>query len=185
MDTAQVSNRGRELGTAHQQNGKSKSGDKKTTDGLTPEQERQLASLKKRDAEVRAHEQAHVSAGGQYAGAIHLEYTQGPDNQIYATGGEVSIDTSPVSGNAQATIAKMQVIEQAALAPAQPSGQDQSVYAAAVQTAQEAQAELSQEQLQKIQQAITGTSSNAARNSKQALTAYRKNTPSAGAMSQV
>jgi hypothetical protein len=111
-------------------------------DGLTPEEERQVQELRQRDAEVRRHEQAHAAAGGQYAGAPSYEYQRGPDGRLYAVGGEVRIDTSPIPGNPQATIAKMQTVRRAALAPAQPSPQDQRVAAQAQREIASARAEL-------------------------------------------
>ena len=96
------------------------------------DQERQaVAKLKATDREVRAHEQAHATAGGQHAGAPSYEYQRGPDGRQYAVGGEVPIDTSPVPGDPEATIDKMEVVKRAALAPAEPSGQDRSVAAQA------------------------------------------------------
>ena len=103
---------------------------------------RELAS---RDREVRAHEQAHLAAAGGYArGGPTYTYQTGPDGIRYAIGGEVSIDTSPVPGNPRATLAKAQAIMSAANAPAEPSGQDRAVAAAAAQMAARAQAELTQ-----------------------------------------
>ena len=103
---------------------------------------RELAS---RDREVRAHEQAHLAAAGGYAkGGPTYTYQTGPDGIRYAIGGEVSIDTSPVPGNPRATLAKAQAIQAAANAPAEPSGQDRAVAAAAAQMAARAQAELTQ-----------------------------------------
>jgi len=109
---------------------------------LSEQEEKQVESLKLRDQEVRAHEQAHKSVGGQYAGAISLSYQAGPDGKRYAVGGEVPIDVSPISGDPQATIAKMNTVKAAAAAPAQPSAQDQSVAAAAARILSEAQSEL-------------------------------------------
>jgi len=51
------------------------------------QEEKVVQDLKKRDAEVRTHEQAHKTAGGQYAGSPAFEMTKGPDGQSYATGG--------------------------------------------------------------------------------------------------
>jgi len=76
---------------------------------------------------VRRHEQAHAAVGGQYAGSPSYTYQTGPDGQRYAIGGEVPIDVSPVKGDAQATISKMEVVKAAALAPAEPSGADRRV----------------------------------------------------------
>ncbi|KAA1176321.1 hypothetical protein FWJ25_04100 [Marinobacter salinexigens] len=114
--------------------------------GLAPEELKQLAELKARDREVRAHEAAHQAAGGQHAGAMSFTYQRGPDGAQYAVGGEVSIDVGAVEGNPQATIEKMRTVRAAALAPAEPSGQDRAVAAQAMQTMLQAQAELASEQ---------------------------------------
>ncbi|ROU01996.1 hypothetical protein EB809_00385 [Marinobacter sp. R17] len=105
----------------------------------------ELRDLKSRDREVRAHESAHQSAGGQHAGAASFTYTRGPDGAQYATEGEVPIDISPVSGNPQATIDKMRTVRAAALAPAQPSSQDRQVAAQAMQILLQAQVERAEE----------------------------------------
>ncbi|BES70695.1 hypothetical protein RE428_17130 [Marinobacter nanhaiticus D15-8W] len=102
----------------------------------------QLKELKARDREVRAHEAAHQSVGGQHAGAVSYTYSRGPDGVQYAVGGEVSIDVAPVPNNPQATIDKMRVVRAAALAPAEPSSQDRQVAAQAMQTMLQAQVEL-------------------------------------------
>ncbi len=91
----------------------------------------QIAELKSRDREVRAHEAAHAAVGGQYAGAPVLQYQKGPDGRRYAVAGEVSIDTSTVPDNPQATIRKLETVRAAALAPADPSPQDRQVAARA------------------------------------------------------
>ncbi|NMM45730.1 hypothetical protein HH303_14635 [Rhodospirillaceae bacterium KN72] len=118
--------------------------DETGSDGLTPEEEAIVDDLQQRDAEVRRHEQAHAAVGGQYAGAPSYEYERGPDGQFYAVGGEVSIDTSAIPGDPEATIAKMQQVRRAALAPAQPSAQDRRVATEAQQALVEARAELAQ-----------------------------------------
>ena len=110
---------------------------------LSPEGLAQVAKLKARDAEVRAHEAAHLAAGGGVTrGGATFSYEHGPDGQSYAVGGEVGVDTSPVANNPQATIAKANIIRAAALAPADPSPQDQSVAAAAAVMAATAASEL-------------------------------------------
>lgn len=113
--------------------------------GLEEAELQALADLKSRDREVRAHEAAHQAVGGQYAGSISYVYERGPDGAQYAVGGEVSIDTSPVQGDPQATIEKMRVVSAAALAPAEPSPQDRAVAAEAMQLMLQARAELSSE----------------------------------------
>lgn len=114
-----------------------------STEELSEEQQEQVTELKQRDTEVRAHEQAHVAAGGPHVtGGPTYEYQKGPDGRRYAVGGEVQIDTSPVEGDPEATLQKAQVVRAAALAPAEPSSQDLAVAAAAAQMATQARAEL-------------------------------------------
>lgn len=120
--------------------------DEEGSDGLTAEEEAQVRALQQRDAEVRRHEQAHAAAGGQFAGSPSYEYERGPDGRLYAIGGEVSIDTTPISGDPQATIAKAQQVRRAALAPSNPSPQDQRVAAQAQQQIAQARADLRTEQ---------------------------------------
>lgn len=113
----------------------------------TNEELRLIQQLKARDREVRAHEAAHVAAGAELIrGGASFTYQRGPDGLQYAIGGEVSIDTSKVANNPEATIQKASKIRAAALAPAQPSAQDRNVAAKAAQLAIEARAELNLEQ---------------------------------------
>jgi len=108
---------------------------------LSDEQRKDVEELQKRDDEVRQHENAHVAAAGAYAQGVSFEYQAGPDGRRYAVGGEVSIDTSPVHDNPDATIAKAQVIRSAANAPVDPSAQDRQVAAAATRMEAAARAE--------------------------------------------
>lgn len=101
-----------------------------------------LRQLSQRDSEVRAHEQAHSSVGGQYAGSAQYTYQRGPDGVNYAVGGEVPIDVGAVRGDPQATLEKMQIVQRAALAPADPSVQDRRIAALASQLASQARAEI-------------------------------------------
>jgi hypothetical protein len=112
---------------------------------LTPQQQSEVTELKQRDKEVRAHEQAHQSAGAGLTGAASYTYTTGPDGKRYAIGGEVSIDTSPVRNNPSGTIQKMEKVIAAALAPADPSGQDRAVASQANSTIARAQMDLVQQ----------------------------------------
>lgn len=110
-----------------------------SSDTYSPADRKTIEELKARDREVRAHEAAHRSAAGMYArGATSFTYQRGPDGGRYAIGGEVSIDVSPVQGDAHATAQKARQIQAAALAPAQPSGQDMAVAAQAAQMAMQA-----------------------------------------------
>ena len=85
-----------ENGEEEQENATDQTGPKTNLE-LSEEERRLLNDLRARDAEVRAHEQAHLAAAGPYAnGAPTFEFQTGPDGWQYAVGGEVSIDTSPV-----------------------------------------------------------------------------------------
>ena len=109
---------------------------------VSDEEQRAINKLAARDREVRAHEQAHQAAGGQYAGSASYTYQSGPDGKQYAVGGEVPIDAAPINGDPKATIDKMRQVKAAALAPAKPSGQDRKVAAMADAQAAKAQTEL-------------------------------------------
>jgi hypothetical protein len=102
----------------------------------------QIDQLKKIDRETRAHEQAHKSAGGAYASAASYTYEIGPDGRQYAVAGEVQIDSAPIVGDPAASIAKLEIVIKAALAPGQPSAQDFKVAAQARAEIQKAQGEL-------------------------------------------
>ena len=101
-----------------------------------------IRSLESRDKEVRNHERAHASVGGSLTGAPTYAYETGPNGKKYAVEGEVSVDLTPVPGDPQETIAKMNKVQAAALAPANPSTQDIRVAATASSIILEAQAEL-------------------------------------------
>jgi hypothetical protein len=119
---------------------------------LSDEEKAQVEALKQRDQEVRRHEAAHAAAGGQFAGAPTFSYTQGPDGKRYAVGGEVSIDLSP-GRTPEETARKADQIRAAALAPADPSGQDRAVAAAATQMKAQAQAEAAKQRQDEAKQA--------------------------------
>ncbi|MDD3354653.1 putative metalloprotease CJM1_0395 family protein [Zoogloea sp.] len=111
--------------------------------GALSEADLQLVNqLKARDREVRAHEMAHLAAGaGIVTGGVSYSYQSGPDGRRYAVGGEVRISLSP-GRTPEETLAKADQIRAAALAPAEPSGQDRKVAADAAQMAAVARAEL-------------------------------------------
>jgi len=119
-----------------------------TVNGLTPEQQQQVDKLKATDRRVRAHEQAHLAAGGGLVtgGAVY-QYQTGADGKQYAVGGEVHIDTSEAR-DPEATLRKAEQIKAAALAPADPSAQDRSVAASADAMAAKARLEIAEEQPQ-------------------------------------
>ena len=114
-------------------------------DAQSQAEQEAIEALKQRDQEVRTHEQAHQSAGGQYASSPSYSTQRGPDGESYAVGGEVQIDISAESEPA-ATIRKMQQVRTAALAPAEPSSQDHAVAAKASRLESEARAELQSQQ---------------------------------------
>jgi hypothetical protein len=95
------------------------------------------------DGAVRAHEQAHLSAIAGYArGLVHYTYTVGPDGILYATGGSIQVDLSPVPGDPEATIRKAEAILRAAFSPLEPSSADLQTAAAAYRLEMDAEREL-------------------------------------------
>ena len=150
---------GQQLNTQNnsaQDNGQDASAGKGNAEDQQQEQAKQqkITELKQRDTEVRAHEQAHASLGGQYASSPQYEYERGPDGRRYAVGGEVSIDISEAS-TPEETIRKAQQVKAAALAPAEPSGQDLRVATEATQITLEARSEISREKVQDAQDAYS------------------------------
>lgn len=116
----------------------------KNPNHLDEDEKQQVAKLKQRDAEVRAHEQAHMAAAGSLAlSGPNYVYQIGPDGKQYAIGGDVKIDTSP-GRTPEETAQKAKQIRAAALAPAEPSAQDVKVAAAAASMEMEAAAKLSE-----------------------------------------
>lgn len=106
------------------------------------QEQQKIQQLKSRDQEVKIHEQAHAALGGSHAGSPSYSYELGPDGKRYAVDGEVQIDISPIPGDPQATIQKMQQVRAAALAPGEPSSADRRIAVQAAQQQAQAQAEL-------------------------------------------
>ena len=73
---------------------------------LSEDEQQQVKELAARDREVKAHEAAHKAAGAGLTGPASYSFTTGPDGKRYATGGEVSVDTSTIAGDPQATLMK-------------------------------------------------------------------------------
>ncbi|TFW21332.1 putative metalloprotease CJM1_0395 family protein [Duganella callida] len=120
-----------------------------STTNLSQEALAMIDQLKQRDTEVRQHEQAHLAAaGGLATSGPTYTYQRGPNGVSYAVGGEVNIDTSP-GATPEETIQRARTIAAAALAPAEPSGQDRAVAAEAQQMEMQARAELAQQQTQR------------------------------------
>ena len=115
---------------------------------LTPEQQQQVAELQQIDRMVRAHEQAHLSAGyGVVTSGANFSYTYGPDGRQYAVGGEVGIDTS-AEEKPEANIDKGIRIQAAALAPKDPSPQDYRVASIGSQLEARGRSDLSLQQVE-------------------------------------
>ena len=112
--------------------------------------------LKSIDAQVRAHEQAHVALLNGYAqGGPNYIYVLGPDGQLYAVGGSVDVDLRPIPGNPEATIRKARILRRASFGPTQPSAQDFRVAAAAYRMEMEAKRELAREEEKLSQETLT------------------------------
>lgn len=116
-----------------------------STSELTPKEEKEVEELKKRDQEVRAHENAHFASGGtQVRGGPQYEYVIGPDGKRYAVAGNVDIDLTE-DKDPEVTIRKMQTVKRAALAPNSPSFADLAIASKASLKEAQARAELIEE----------------------------------------
>ena len=123
-----------------------------------------VAELQAADTNVRAHEAAHMAAGGGLTSPASYTYERGPDNKMYAVAGEVGISTS--EGNTpQESLNKAQTIRRAALAPADPSPQDLKVAAQAASMEMSARAEIMQEKMAQNSQNQNNSNETSAGNS--------------------
>lgn len=140
-----------------------------TGEPLTKEEQEQVRELRARDAEVRAHENAHKAAAGELArGGPTYETQRGPDGRDYAVGGSVQIALEE-GRTPDETIAKAERARRAALAPAEPSSQDYKVAAEAAAMAAEARAEKSREDSSREEAPSGGSSGSEAEGEDQAL----------------
>ncbi|MBL8029604.1 MAG: hypothetical protein JNL74_24525 [Fibrobacteres bacterium] len=140
-DTFELSSEGKALSAKSTE----KSSENSAVKELSEEEKKQVAELKKRDTEVRAHEAAHMAAGaGIVRGGASYSFQKGPDGRDYAVGGEVSIDSGE-GKTPEETILKMNRVRAAAMAPASPSGTDIQVAAEASAKANAARAELAKQ----------------------------------------
>lgn len=121
-------------------------GNKTITSQYTSEELDVIEQLKARDREVRAHEAAHATVGGQYAGSPSYTFQRGPDGRNYAIGGKVSIDVSTIPSDPEATARKMDIVRRAALAPAEPSAPDRRIAQEALVKKQKALTEVAKAQ---------------------------------------
>jgi hypothetical protein len=143
----QTSSRGPQRTDAAGQEGSSsslKNGEAK----LTIAEQRQVAELQQIDRNVRAHEQAHISAGrGVVTSAANFSYTYGPDGRRYAVGGEVGVDTS-AEKKPEANIDKGMRIQAAALAPKDPSSQDYQIASVGKRLEAQGRSDLAQQNIE-------------------------------------
>ena len=135
---------------------------------LSLEEQRIVTELQAADTNVRAHEAAHMAAGGGLTSPASYTYERGPDNKMYAVAGEVGISTG--EGNTpQESLNKAQTIRRAALAPADPSPQDLKVAAQAASMEMSARAQIMQEKMAQNSQnqnnSGDGSTENSTRNS--------------------
>lgn len=142
-DVVEISDEARKMFAS---SGSSSGNSEENANGLTAEEQAEVDRLQAIDRRVRAHERAHVAAGGNLiTKGASFEYETGPDGKRYAVAGEVSIDVSPEQ-DPEATIRKAQRVRAAAMAPADPSPQDRRVAAEAAAMAREASMEAMQEE---------------------------------------
>ncbi len=110
----------------------------------------ELRELKQRDAQVRAHENAHLRTLGPYrTGGASFQFETGADGRRYAISGEVPVDVS-AERTPEETIRKAQTVRRAALAPADPSSADRGVAADAAKLEREARAEIAREKQEEV-----------------------------------
>jgi len=152
QENSTISENNREGDNPESKEQQQQSGSEKSAAELFAE-EKIINELQQRDLEVRSHERAHAAVGGAATGAPSFSFETGPDGKKYASSGEVAVDLSQVKGNPRATIAKMQKVHAAALAPANPSIQDTRVAASAARIIAQAQSELLTTDFEDIQKA--------------------------------
>lgn len=150
------------IDTMESQNTQSADEESKQTDATAPEapngekldegEQQYVRELAAIDANVRAHEAAHIGAGaGVVSGGATFGYTRGPDGKMYATSGEVPISMKE-GRTPEETIQNARQIVSAAMAPADPSPQDYKVAASAAQTEIQARSEQAREQAEAIKE---------------------------------
>lgn len=150
------------IDTMESQNTQSADEESKQTDATAPEapngekldegEQQYVRELAAIDANVRAHEAAHIGAGaGVVSGGATFGYTRGPDGKMYATSGEVPISMKE-GRTPEETIQNARQIVSAAMAPADPSPQDYKVATSAAQMEIQARSEQAREQAEAIKE---------------------------------
>lgn len=108
--------------------------------------EARVEDLKKREKDVKAHEQAHMAAGaGVVQGGASYTYEAGPDGKRYVNGGEVQVAVASSTSDPAKTLQQASQVQRAALAPADPSPQDRAAAAQAAQMVAQARQDLASE----------------------------------------
>ncbi len=119
---------------------------------LTQEEQAIVDELKNTDQKVRTHEQAHAAAGGHN---VRYEYEMGPDGRQYAVAGTTDIEVSAAGNDPDGKAAQARKMRNAALAPADPSGQDMVVAAKASRLEMDAQREKANAELEEMMNSST------------------------------
>ena len=87
--------------------------------------ERVVKRFEDADTQIRTHEQTH-SATSNIVSTPQYDYQTGPDGKLYATGGEVRVDTS-IPKDEKAAQAKLDEIEDTSSAPNNLSSADAQI----------------------------------------------------------
>ena len=124
---------------------------------MTLEQANELKRMQSQADKVVSHEGAHAMIGGTLMlGGPVYQYELGPDGEVYETAGQSRIDMSPIAGNPQGTIFKMQHVKRAAMAPLNPSGADRVVASQADQIENQARKHLQNVAEKVVEQNLIG-----------------------------
>ncbi len=124
---------------------------------LSKEELKAVRELQVRDRQVRAHEQAHVSASGRIAtSAPNYEFETGPDGRKYAVGGSVSYNVPPASTPEEELLLAQQ-LRRMALAPMDPSPKDRATAAKAAVKEAKANREIREEKAEEFEEIAAET----------------------------
>jgi len=97
--------------------------------GRTAAEEKLLGDLERIDKDVHEHEMQHYLMAQPYARSPEYFYVVGPDGRRFAVSGLTAFDATPIAGDNDATIRKLDALVRAALAPREPSEEDRRVAA--------------------------------------------------------
>lgn len=114
---------------------------------LTQQEKLEVQRLRQTERSVHEHERAHQRAARDLAiSSPSYRYERGPDGEKYAVGGEVNIDASLIGADAAETAEKALRIQQAAMAPNDPSPKDMQAATKARMVESKAHRKLNREQ---------------------------------------